>query len=66
MNITFDLDLVYLLNDFETDDSDMFQNEKLNQVITKTAYQSITQCCPLFFLSLHGYIDYKNRRTRGN
>lgn len=54
MNITFDLDLAEPLNDFKTDDSEMFLNEKLNQVITKIAYQSITQCCPLFLLSLQG------------
>lgn len=43
MNINFDLDLVEPLNDFETDDSELFQNEKLNQDITKIAYQGITQ-----------------------
>lgn len=52
MNITFDLDLVEPLNDFETDDSELFQNEKLNQVIIKTAYQSITQRHSLFSSSL--------------
>lgn len=62
MNITFDLDVVEPLNDFETDDSEMFQDEKLNQVITKIAYQSITQCCLLFLCSLHGYGDYKTNK----
>lgn len=52
MNINFDLDLVEPLNDFETDDSELFQNEKPNQVITKPAYQGITQCCPFFSSSL--------------
>lgn len=52
MNITFDLDLVEPLNDFETDDSELFQNEKLNQVIIKTAYQSKTQRHSLFSSSL--------------
>lgn len=52
MNINFDLDLVEPLNDFETDDSELFQNEKLNQDITKTAYQGITQYCPSFSSSL--------------
>lgn len=41
MNITFDLDLVEPLNDFETDDSELFLNETLNQVNIKIAYQSI-------------------------
>lgn len=52
MNINFDLDLVEPLNDFETDDSELFQNEKLNQDITRTAYQGITQYCPSFSSSL--------------
>lgn len=62
MNITFDLDLVEPLNDFETDDSELFQNEKLNQVIIKTAYQSITQRHSLFSSSLV-YTDTWTIRT---
>lgn len=65
-NITFDLHLVEPLNDFETDDSELFQNEKLNQVIIKTAYQSITQHHPLFSSSLVYMDTYQNTRTKGN
>lgn len=48
MTSTFDLDVVQPLNDFKTDDSELFHSENMNQVITKTADQSLTQCSPLF------------------
>lgn len=62
MAITFDLDLVQPLKDLKTDDS-----ENLNQVITETAYQSISvQSSHLSLFTLHGYIDHQNRVTKGN